>query len=355
MTDEELKEESFQKLLEEIAQKNYCKAMRYCKEGRLLDDAIYVEKLKQLPAGNTNFYIYALASKLKDVKDKDLENVIALCEKEEFQEEGKLQLIRVKCLIKLKEYEKAIAICNHFIAYEGFFLQNLKCLFLQKQYEQILLLTDTPQYQKDYLVEEYRIKALMKQRKFSEASEIAARPCFDGIKKMQEYKINFNNYFALMVFQDQYSLPNQNLYTKMLENIFIQEISLEEIEQSSFLYYEKVLFKNVWNDVCGGLKSKKDLEECGTLFLFSKETKRKLKKKQNFVDFWFYMQLFFQMSSGYQYVFRVINELVQNKQLEEANALVLMYRLHQDKPDLLECISRGEPPKEFLYNRKVTL
>ena len=107
----------------------------------------------------------------------------------------------------------------------------------------------------------------------------------------------------------------------------------------SYLYYEKVLLSNAHCDFFCVLISKVLLEEVATLFSFSLEEKRRLKKKKTSVDFVFYFDLLVKVSQKYQEILGQIYSMILDGLCDEACSLILLYKLDQDSPFLLESVA----------------
>ena len=338
MQDEVMKETSFLEVEKYILEKNYRKALQACYDGQLLEDAFYGEKLRQLPIENTNFYVYALVKQLKNVKEKDLESALVCCDQEFVKTEPRVQLMKVKILVRLGYFDEATKICNQFAGHEGFFLQKLRCLFQKKQYDEILELTSDTRYQKDFYVEEYRIKALIKKREFTTAMEEIKMSPVSNHAVIQFWNNTLQSYFSLYEVYQNTSEKKKDYFFQGLEDILVGEEASKE-GNSQCLYYERVLLSSAYCDSVHEAKPKALLEEVATLFSLSLEEKRRLKKKQVSVDFVFYFQLLVRVSQKYQEVLEQVYSLTANGLIDEASSLVLLYKLDQDSPSLLESIS----------------
>lgn len=338
MQDEVTKEISFQEVEKYILEKNYRKALQACYGGQLLDDEFYVKKLRQLPIENTNFYIYALVKRLKNVKERELKSALTYCDQEFIKTEPSVQLMKVKILVRLGSFDQAIELCDQFADYDGFFLQKVKCLFQKRQYDEILKLTNTNCYQKDFYVEEYRIKALIKKREFTDAKKEIELSPVSNYTVIQQLNKTLHNYFLLKEVYQNTKDKKRDYFFRGLEDILVGEYSPEKIA-GNCLYYESVLLSSAYCDSIQEAKPKALLEEAATLFSFSLEEKRRLKKKQVSVDFVFYFQLLVRVSAKYQEILEQVYSLTANGLLDDATSLVLLYKLDQDSPSLLESIA----------------
>lgn len=338
MQDELTKKISFQEVERYILEQNYHKALQACQGGHLLEDHFYAEKLRQLPIENTNFYVYALVKQLKNVKMQELESALVYCNQEFLKSEPTVQLMKVKILVRLERYDEALELCENFIKYEGFFLQKLKCLFQKGNYDEILKLTSDKRYQKDFYVEEYRIKALIRKRSFTTAmAEIQSSPV-SSHSVIQSLNNILQSYFSLYKVYQTSVEKKKDYFFHALEDILVGE-EYHEATKSGGLYYERVLLYSAYCDFTHEAKPNALLEEVATLFSFSLEEKRRLKKKRIMVNFVFYFQLLIKVSQKYQEVLEQIYSLTANGLLDEASSLVLLYKLEEDSPTLLESIS----------------
>lgn len=332
------KEIAFQKVKAYVLEKNYQRAMQACSSEQLLEDDFYVEKLRQLPMEQTNFYVYALVRQLKNVKERDLESALARCDQDFLLSEPRVQLMKVKILVRLGRFDEALDLCHQFANFEGFFLQRLKCLFQKGQYDELLEISGDKRYQKDYCVEEYRIKAWMRKRCFVTASkEIKMSPVSCHTEIQELYK-KLQSYLLLKEVYQNTEDKKKECFFHALENILAGEEPFLNADDS-YLYYEKVLLSNAHCDFCGGVKSKALLEEAATLFSFSLEEKRRLKKKKTSVDFVFYFDLLVKVSQKYQEILGQIYSMILDGLCDEASSLILLYKLDQDSPFLLESVA----------------
>lgn len=321
---EERKELSLQRVEQYVSKGLHQKAIRECLKEELLTDERYIAKLSQIKVNDSNMYVIAMISKLKKTKENEPEEALAICNQENLREDPKIKLMKVKLLIQLKQYEKATKICEENQTFEGFLLQKLKSLYLTEQYEKIIQITSSKRYAKNHLVQTYHLSASLKLHQWSKAYIITLNPAISHVAQMKESQKNLQNYFLLRRELLKSCLRNRTDFLHVLERILITDITKEEIEESSYSRYEKIIFLIAWCDAKKEKKNKKNIEELANLFSLTEEEKKSLIRKRESLDFLLYWKI---LEKVEKHLSREVEELPNDISLSENSGLQLAHSL----------------------------
>ena len=109
-----------------------------------------------------------------------------------------------------------------------------------------------------------------------------------------------------------------------MERILITDITKEEIEESSYSRYEKIIFLIAWCDAKKEKKNKKNIEELANLFSLTEEEKKSLIRKRESLDFLLYWEI---LEKVEKHLSREVEELPNDISLSENSGLQLAHSL----------------------------
>ena len=167
------------------------------------------------------------------LKQNKIDEALEICDK--FQKNEQIQSQKIKILQKQNKIDEALGICDKFQKNEQIQSQKITILMKQNKIDEALEICD--KFQKNEVIQSQKITILQKQNKIDESLEICHRFSEDKYRKKKKVIINsencINNVFI--------TKKNEPLVSTLLTNIYINNISEEEIQNSDLSDYEKTI------------------------------------------------------------------------------------------------------------------
>ena len=167
------------------------------------------------------------------MKQNKIDEALEICDK--FQKNEQIQSQKIKILQKQNKIDEALGICDKFQKNEQIQSQKITILMKQNKIDEALEICD--KFQKNEVIQSQKITILQKQNKIDESLEICHRFSEDKYRKKKKVIINsencINNVFI--------TKKNEPLVSTLLTNIYINNISEEEIQNSDLSDYEKTI------------------------------------------------------------------------------------------------------------------
>ena len=215
------------KIIEVLIKLNEIKAMNYRNEIEIMNflefSNQYFEKDEQI-----QFQTIKLLRKMNKTKE-----ALGICDR--FPENELIQSQKITILMKQNKIDEALGICDKFQKNEQIQSQKITILMKQNKIDEALEICD--KFQKNEVIQSQKITILQKQNKIDESLEICHRFSEDKYRKKKKVIINsencINNVFI--------TKKNKPLVSTLLTNIYINNISEEEIQNSDLSDYEKTI------------------------------------------------------------------------------------------------------------------
>ena len=216
-----------EKIIEVLIKLNEIKAMNYRNEIEIMNflefSNQYFEKDEQI-----QFQTIKLLRKMNKTKE-----ALGICDR--FPENEPIQSQKITILMKQNKMDEALEICDRFPRYAQIQSQKITILMKQNKIDEALEICD--KFQKNEVIQSQKITILQKQNKIDESLEICHRFSEDKYRKKKKVIINsencINNVFI--------TKKNEPLVSTLLTNIYINNISEEEIQNSDLSDYEKTI------------------------------------------------------------------------------------------------------------------
>ena len=215
------------KIIEVLIKLNEIKAMNYRNEIEIMNflefSNQYFEKDEQI-----QFQTIQLLRKMNKTKE-----ALGICDR--FPKNEQIQSQKITILMKQNKIDEALKICDRFPRHVPIQSQKIAILMKQNKIDEALEICD--KFQKNEQIQSQKITILQKQNKMDESLEICHRFSEDKYRKKKKVIINsencINNVFI--------TKKNKPLVSTLLTNIYINNISEEEIQNSDLSDYEKTI------------------------------------------------------------------------------------------------------------------
>ena len=187
-----------------------------------------------------NDKIIEVLIKLNEIKAMNYRNEIEIMNflefsNQYFEKDEQIQFQTIKLLRKMNKTKEALKICDRFPRYAPIQSQKITILMKQNKIDEALEICD--RFPEDEPIQSQKITILQKQNKMDESLEICHRFPEDEYRKKKKAIINsencINNVFI--------TKKNEPLVSTLLTNIYINNISEEEIQNSDLSDYEKTI------------------------------------------------------------------------------------------------------------------
>ena len=166
-------------------------------------------------------------------KQNKMDEALEICDK--FQKNGIIQFQKITILMKQNKIDEALGICDIFPKNEQIQSQKITILMKQNKMDEALEICD--RFPENEPIQSQKTAILLKQDKIDESLEICHRFSEDEYRKKKKAIINsencINNVFI--------TKKNEPLVSTLLTNIYINNISEEEIQNSDLSDYEKTI------------------------------------------------------------------------------------------------------------------
>ena len=143
-------------------------------------------------------------------------------------------------LMKRKEFDAAIRLCNEYPDNSNIQSQHIKILLKQQKYEEALKICNLPIFQNNYIIQREKVRILMQSKRYNEASSVIKNPAFKNNKEAQKLAQEISMYSVT----DEQNKIIGEVYTR----IYLDTITLDEINNSDIEEFKKLILKILYHE-----------------------------------------------------------------------------------------------------------